>query len=361
VCCVIKITSGGSSSYNNTYITIASDITAGTHVYKICPCSDDICRIKFDFTTFQLAAPDSGFGFEAHGSEAAANAVNVGKCMDDTFSINSPSGRNSPVICGNNKNQHMILDAAGSECMTVHVGIGSGTITDTRSVSITVYQYTCGDEMGGPPGCLQYFTNESGKIRSFNFPDYAPGAVIPVGGLHLHDQHYKICIRRGNGKEINCYIPCTAIVGVSGNTAGNVPTNQGSFGLSPTEAENVAKSFVDTDCSTDYIWMKPGNAISTQFTTAIDLQNSIITTFHPTRFCGRYFGSTAGGAVFIDASICSYGLPFEVGVEFDEKDVCSSNTGTDGCESVVETAEANKPGGSGNLGFSLCYKQHTNT
>ena len=35
-------------------------------------------------------------------------------------------------------------------------------------------------------------------------------------GVHLANQHYKVCFRRGNGKEVICYIPCTSITGAGG-------------------------------------------------------------------------------------------------------------------------------------------------
>ena len=48
----------------------------------------------------------------------------------------------------------------------------------------------------------------------------------PISVTHLANQHYKACIRRGNGKEIICYIACTHIVGASGATAGGSVTSQ---------------------------------------------------------------------------------------------------------------------------------------
>lgn len=360
VCCIVRIAIGKSTSQNNSYLYIASTIADGAHTFEVCPCSDDICRIKFDFTTFQLAGPNSGYGFKTL-TGTAANAINVGRCLDDTFSISSPSGRSSPQICGNNANQHMILDASGMNCMSVNLGIG-GTVTVTRAMDIKVTQYKCGDENGGPTGCLQYYPNTAGKIRSFNFPDAAVGATLAGGyTYHLTDQDYKICIRKGAGNEIICWQPCTNIVGATINTAGSTPTAQPSFGLSATAEENIAESNVDSHCSTDYIWIRPGNDVSTNFVAAIDLQNHPITIARPTRFCGRYFGTTAAGTVFISHTICSYSLPFEVGVKFDEQDICTAVTGMDNCESLTETTEANKPGGSGNLGFSMCYTQHINT
>lgn len=361
VCCIITLAIDGSSSQNNTYITADNTIAAGAHTYTVCPCNDNICRIKFDFTSFQLAAPDSGYGFVTNAAPVALNAAAVGRCLIDDFTIISPSGRNSPQICGNNANQHMILDAAGSECLTVNANIGTGTSGTTRALDIKVTQYTCGDEMGGPTGCLQYYTNTVGKIRSFNFPDTTPGAAITAGfAVHLHDQHYKICIRQGIGNEVICYIPCTNIVGVNAGASGNIPTNQPSFGLSANEIATEATNLVDTACSTDYIWIRPGTDIATQFTTAISAQDAIPdTTVDPQKFCGRYWGTTTPiGTGFIDASVCSYGVPFEVGVNFDESDVCVGTTDLATCESLTEQ-NANVNGGSGNLGFSLCYIQQT--
>ena len=40
------------------------------------------------------------------------------------------------------------------------------------------------------------------------------------------NQHYKACIRRGNAKEVICYIACTHIVGATGTTAGGAATGQ---------------------------------------------------------------------------------------------------------------------------------------
>lgn len=360
VCCIVTLTSGQSSSQNNTHISLTSTIAAGNHKYTICPCNDNICRIKFDFNTFQLASPNTGMGSVVGYGIAFASAQGVGQCIIDQFQITSPSGRATPQICGFNGNQHMFVDAAGEECLEVNIGIGGVTPTATRSLDITVYQYTCGDEDGGPPGCLQYYQNTVGKIRSFNFPDASPGTAIPGGfAIHLHNQHYKICMRRGLGTEAICYIPCTSTAGVTVATAGVSPTQQPSFGLSPGEMEMEARSVVDTECSTDYIWLRPSTALSTQFSAAINVQDATGVIGAPTRFCGRYLGTTSGGAAYIGTvSICSYGVPFEVGVEFDDSDVCSAATDLQTCESLHEAAAAIS-GGGGNLGFSLCYIQQT--
>merc|ERR1712020_261950 len=91
VCCIVILTTSGSSSVNNTYIYKASGTTysAGDHKYTICPCSTNICRIRLDLNTFTIASPASGYGSRFAG--AAKGTLNkgvgtvIGDCWIDTF------------------------------------------------------------------------------------------------------------------------------------------------------------------------------------------------------------------------------------------------------------------------------------
>lgn len=117
---------------------------------------------------------------------------------------------------------------------------------------------------------------------------------------------------------------------------------------------------VDTACSTDYIYI-PGTKYvdeeESQFTTAISDQDEEPDDTDPSRFCGRYFASSAAAFDTNTVSVCSWATPFEVGVEFDSHEYCGANTTGATCES--QTAGSNANGGGGILGFSLCYVQHT--
>jgi len=372
VCCTVTLTTGGSSSVNNSYIQITSttNLDVGTNRYTICPCSDDICRIKFDFESFDIQAPATGFFYNGNNAAAtkalAGNFGNtVGQCQIDTFQIYSASGRSSPLICGDNDNQHMILDIADQECLTVDLNIGTTTTSTTRELDIRIMQYRCGEEAGGPPGCLQYFENTSGKIRSFNFPDASPGTTITSGyATHLVNQHYQVCVRQGAGKEVICYIPCTSIAGEG--AVETIPSNQPSFGLSINNEAGNAEGAQDSECSTDYIWI-PNGIIYSQFTTAISAQDSPpegnANRKENNRFCGRYF-QTVSTEVYDAAdpsSICSFVTPFVLGVDFDNNEICQSDalpSTPDECEGIGGPV-ANEAGGAGQLGFSLCYVQHT--
>ena len=49
-------------------------------------------------------------------------------------------------------------------------------------------------------------------------------------------------------------------------------------------------------------------------------------------------------------------VPFELGVDFNDNEVCTANTGGATCE-FMSGASASTNGGGGILGFSLCYTQ----
>ena len=57
-CCTVVLEEGGSSSLNQTYMVQASttSLTTGPMTYTICPCSSDVCRIRFDFTVSNIIA-----------------------------------------------------------------------------------------------------------------------------------------------------------------------------------------------------------------------------------------------------------------------------------------------------------------
>jgi len=268
--------------------------------------------------------------------------------------VNSPHGRPTPVICGVNSGQHIFVDTTGSECVDVHYEIGAGT-SSTRELDIRVSQYLCGDEMGGPPGCLQYYTSTAGKIRSFNFPDLTVGGTVGYKYVHLSRQHYKACVRKNSGKGYICYWPCTNTVGTSSaNTAGIVATTQPSFGLSLSPAA-ASQATIGTVCTSDYITIPQA---VTAAIAAIESENTVLGVEGgtvSTRFCGRYL-NTVAAAYDNDVSICSLAVPFELNVDFNDDEFCTAKTDAKTCE-FYGGAAYQVLGGGGILGFSLCYYQ----
>ena len=102
----VSMACGGSTSNNNSYYIVQSATTTLTNpcTYTVCPCSTDICRIRYDFTTNTLATPvlqtasNPGTGLqEGHA---------IGDCTTDQRSITSPGKVGSPIICRTNTDQH---------------------------------------------------------------------------------------------------------------------------------------------------------------------------------------------------------------------------------------------------------------
>jgi len=340
VCCSVVLQLGGSTSLNQSYIVQSSsaNVAEGVMNYMICPCSSDICRIRFDFTQFMLAGPyvkADGAGTAGKNQDAFAQ----GDCLTDTFSITGPMG-GTPIICGANEGQHMIVDTDGSSCLTVNFGIG-GTTNDPRQWDIMTTQYRCGDENGGPPGCLQWHMAEAGSFRSFNFPNLGRNEDVSDEVSHLSNQRYSICIRKPQGASYICYIPCTFVAGAA--------DMQQSFGISraPDAAAKSGVGATKSSCTQDYIEILGG-------TTQANAKNGIKSDNNI--FCGRNFDDEDNMA--FDAaldSVCTASVPFRVRVNFDENEHIHQDSGN----AMKEDTNAKdgefitRPGGI--IGFSLCY------
>ena len=66
----------------------------------------------------------------------------------------------------------MVLDTDGEQCITASFVYGGDTVE--RQYDIRVLQYDINNEMGGPPGCLQFLLGlvdapHSGTVSSFNY------------------------------------------------------------------------------------------------------------------------------------------------------------------------------------------------
>jgi len=332
VCCVITLGCGGSSSNNNSYIVQASTTSAPATpcVYDICPCSTDICRIRYDFTTHTLA--DAGAGTSAATGSLLQNG-GTGDCSTDQFSITSPGAWGSPTICGTNTGQHMILDSDGSSCQRVSVNLGTSTST-TRSWDIYVTQYTCGQEdTAGSPGCLQYYTGTTGTFANYGWPTTNTATATATTSVHLSNQNYQICIRRSSGY---CYICYTAFNGIA---------TSASFGLS--NGATIAAmdhSELQSNCQTDFITIPDGTTIAIAATTTPAVSAS------SSRYCGRHLNPAVDQLA--EVSVCSRTYPFRVSVYTDENEICTAaNTIT--CEADIVIA--GHPGGI--TGFAINYVQ----
>ncbi|XP_059088780.1 uncharacterized protein LOC131884901 [Tigriopus californicus] len=334
VCCIFSLACGSTTSENCTYLVqaVTSMPTVDPCTFTICKCSSNICRIRLDFASFSIAGPAVGTTSATAGQNQGGA---IGDCVTDSFSVTSPGNTASPVICGFNTGQHMIMDAS-DKCHKASFDFGG--IVTSRQFDIKVTQYACGDENGGPDGCLQYFTGNTGTFANYNFPTTATTVTSTV--THLSNQCYTMCFRQEQGKCAICFQPVIA--------ASTAAINQASFGLSKSPAA-IAIGTQDTSCSMDYLQIPGAEEDEITGTNPNFIVGSIATKIH-NRICGRFFNfeTTADGVGGADneESICTQQRPFRVHFKTDADEVTTGAT-ADMNEQMIH------PGGI--IGFHLNY------
>jgi len=276
VCCVLTLSSGSTSSTNNTYLVQASTTTAGTYTYTVCPTNTDVCKLRIDFETFVTTAASTTTGIQ-------------GTCGDDTFTVTNPSGKNPPLLCGTLTGQHMYVDAS-SQCNDLSAVVASSQTTTNREWNIKVTQVECNSKLLPPTGCLQYFTGTTGFMYNYGWQGSTVNGASTTA--HLSDQDYTMCIRREEGYCSMSY-SATATTGFSVSTS----------------PATVSAIFGDVACTTDYLRI-PGlqDSGSTSATAFVAVQGD--------RICGdnwSVFPAAAGGA---STTFVTFMKPFRVGVHF---------------------------------------------
>jgi len=367
VCCQTQIPCGGASRENNSFMMMAQVNNPPSSVcsHKIVPLNSNICRIRLDFTLFNIAGPVLGTVVAAAGDPATTTGGAIGTCNRDTFSVSSPGNLATPIICGLNTGQHLFVDAvtAGNTATFTF-----NTDVVARSYDIRVIQFECGDTQGGPSDCLQYFTGPTGTVASFNFP--LNTATVGATETHLVNQHYQVCFRRESGRCRICYIPSVTVEG----TANNIPAKQSSFGLSVSSNAATDPALSETDpgnCMADYLTI-PYAFSSTPANQALFANNIPVYDAGAgnandndadlkSRLCGRIFAANEDlqaddiytGAASI--SVCTVARPFRINVDFDSSEVEDAAAAGPPAAEADTNELALAPGGI--IGFSLDFTQ----
>jgi len=355
VCCIISLNCGETSRDNCTYLKQDSTTSPGSGcTYKICPVSSDINRIRLDFLTFMIAAPVqlptstpnavSGTDAATSGGAALAEPYKsaVGHCATDSFVATG-----TPVICGDLKGEHMYLDTDGNDCVMAVFAYGGDS--SSRQYEIHVTQYDRKNDMGGPTGCLQYYTTNKGTLKSFRFKTDV--AATNIGSQHLANQDYSICIRQNADKCAICYSATITFNDGTGSTPGAFTT----FGLSITvsSASTEAIANIGDDCKTDYIYIPGGQATSSTDIVKPPTSTGQAIAAGVGRICGRIFSAISGTD---SGTVCSRVTPFSVGVYFDGNEVAqSAATSTTADNEFKATLSGYQTAGS--YGFSLEFSQ----
>jgi len=324
VCCVISLACGESAAENITYLQMAATTSPPNPgcEYKICPSNINVCRIRFDFELFNIAGPS----IETDRVTDGLNGGALGDCVTDTFVVRG-SQYSSPQICGTNAGQHIFADAT-SECVTPAFRFGNTNAQ--REYRIKITQYVCGDEMGGPIGCLQYFTGVTGRVASFNFPLTATTIPENTEITHLSDQHYDICFRRAAGNCRLCFSPS-----IEDNANSALPASFG-LGITP-DAGNNGKT--GNECTEDYL------IIPQMGSTAANAQANT------DKICGRRFNTANDMTI---ATICTARVPFTLRFRSDQDEDAKLNKAALNNDESINDAVGNVPG---YLGFSLNFLQ----
>jgi len=366
VCCVITLTCGATTRENCTYLSQDMSATPARDSddsrscsYTICPVTSDVRRIRLELTAFVIEGPfapalDGAAGATAAGATADTGTA-IGQCRGDQFVAATGLG-SSPIICGTNAGQHMILDTDGTMCVKAMFTFStSGNVQ--RSYRIHNVQFGGNNDMGGPTGCLQYYTGEMGTVNSFNWNGVG-------AGVHLANQHYDVCIRQRADACRICWAPITTgrFAAVVGPPA--FPAAQGSFGVSngasgaatPMSGFGATCDIVPAAMATqssDFVTILGGNAAATNIIDAMLVAgeggNDV--------FCGRYFNQAPLGAS-TDVTICSRVTPFRLGVHFDGHEAVAA-AGAFAMEHLDEASgkAAANDATLGVFGFSLGFRQ----
>merc|ERR1712029_787772 len=283
---------GDVSSENNTYFESDGD-EKGHCTVKICKAKASIVQLRLDFETFNIAGPSSANTITVLSTSnnvvtTAGTLSNLATvCLDDAFAVSNPGGQSPPVICGNNNDMHMYVDAsADCNAMTFTLSETSSIISG-RSWTVRVTQYDAGFENLAPAGCTQYFWNKEDSVGTLYSYNYNSG-----NGIHLADQKQVICIRREENKNTICYSAANddiVISGVSGAMA--TAAHCGGYDAAGPGTLSYADALLIPMAKL------PAGAF---------LQNG--------NFCGQgmaFIGKTAAGVV-VSNTICSQSVPFRI-------------------------------------------------
>lgn len=366
VCCTITLSCGDTTSENCTYLSQAASNTPSTNSdssngcsYTICPASKVVSRIRLALTMFTIAGPVAPTTTDGSAGGTLNAGAALGSCNMDTFSVTGSTGP-YPVICGVNDDQHMVVDTDGTTCVKATFSFGGDTVM--RNYNIHVIQYDRLNEMGGPTGCLQYFTGLMGTVRTFNWQ--------AVTSTHLQNQFYDVCVRRFVDRCVICWSPTISGNGDDANAVGDAAADTvGSFGISNAGAAAVIDTFSGTgdDCprATNDVVVIANGAANTDGTATNNmvvpggvLNTAAVTVLGGNDFCGRYFNAATDQTA--DGTICTRTRPFRLGVRFGATEVAATAAGQD----TVAMANVNEASGAtendsplGTQGFSLGFEQ----
>uniref|UniRef100_A0A1A9X1K5 CUB domain-containing protein n=1 Tax=Glossina brevipalpis TaxID=37001 RepID=A0A1A9X1K5_9MUSC len=137
----------------------------------------NVQQLRLDFLTFELNRPTDG------------------DCLEDQFTV---SGQNInfdiPTICGVNTGHHIYINTDSSPDGKIYLSFFAKVPLGARIFNIKISQLEARDNLA-PDGCLQYYTEPEGIVKSFNY-DTESAVVTNKEATYLNNLNYVICIKR---------------------------------------------------------------------------------------------------------------------------------------------------------------------
>jgi hypothetical protein len=375
VCCVFLNTAASSSakiSENRTHLrnaeypSYATATAASTIAYTLNKMNADICQIRLDFTEFIIGGPTN--------TRENIPAASLTNCDRDTMKITTTeitaiASMNPGTFCGALTGEHLYIDltrtAADAATLTITTA-ATATLTPAiaqRVWDIQTSQIPCYASYRAPPGCDRYFTQDYGKIISFNFYKVASSTLATTAqntGLELASQRVNTCIRRSKGMCCVEYNVCNYYNGIVLTQGVNNGIDAG-VGDEQTISEGWAldcdtspividetdtnAGMADSMCSGDYV------EIPSSWTAACAGQGGG-RNFVNSRYCGVRFGLNlpANEATTTHSPVCDCSEPFVVRYQTDQASDLGGGTGNAANNAGSTTASAPR-------GFCLDFRQ----
>jgi len=318
ICCVFTLRGDDSTqevNYNDTYIQNPDYPTvydgSSSLSYTVNKCQEDICWIRLDFDTFELASQTDEIS------------------RIDSFTMSeSEALYNYPILAGTNSGHHVYIELGSGSTVTASLKFDFTSSVDAdRNWDIKVSQYTCYDSNAPYQGCFQWFTGLTGKITTFNYGDSS-------NNIHLPDQDYRVCVRQEQDYCCVKYSVCSStssttnaydfnldqgfrpVATAPGNTLGQSSTGQtivtgaliGTYCTSNNNG-NGGLADVETTYTGDFITIDGSASTCSRTDNANGNQN----------YCGTALNTGAGNANSIDICDCTpiFGLRVHTDATYD--------------------------------------------
>nr|CAD7258641.1 unnamed protein product [Timema shepardi] len=254
-CCVVTKTCGTSTRVNCTYFVNPSYPSyytdGGRCTITINKCNSNICQLRIDFIDFSIAQPDATGACTTDFMTVTGSASTVPTICGDNTGEHSEYLSTVPVICGDNTGEHIYVNfASGSTPIEITITT-STTDTSNRRWNLKLSQLECDCPWLAPVGCLMYYTDITGTVKSFNYGLTA--STTAFGTRELVNLNYGVCVRMAEGY---CSIQWSQSSSslytftISGDTGGLDTTVLGATLVLLATAD---AQLTGTSCTTDFI------------------------------------------------------------------------------------------------------------